>query len=272
MNQNLRDFNTLVEIMAKLRAPGGCPWDQEQTHQSLAPYAIEEASELSEAIADHDISAVTEELGDLLLQVVFHGVVGREAGTFTIEDIIESISSKLIRRHPHVFGDIKVSSSDEVTENWEKIKAGEKAKKIRAGRMDVPLGMPALQRAQKIGDRTKKEKFDWGTPWQVFEKLKEEVNELQEEVSKLKMAPQVIPELKTRIQMEIGDVLFTAAQLCRHFKFDAEQTLRDANQKFERRYLHMRKLAEKSGRDWLALSDQEKEELWAQAKVELRPK
>ncbi|HEX4924581.1 MAG TPA: nucleoside triphosphate pyrophosphohydrolase [Bdellovibrionales bacterium] len=290
MKQDLRQFGTLVEIMAKLRGPGGCPWDQEQTHLSLAPYAIEEASELSEAIHDGEDGAVIEELGDLLLQVVFHAELGRESGRFTIEDVVESISSKLIRRHPHVFADVKVENSEDVTRNWEKIKAAEKEKKKRSGRMDVPLGLPALQRAQKIGDRTKKEKFDWKNALEVFAKLQEEIRELEAELSASGGAATSAGtgatagkagtagaagsagatgpgDARDAIRMEVGDVLFTAAQLARHLKLDAEQTLRETNQRFETRYLHMRGLAEREGKDWATLPDAEKEAYWQKAKA-----
>lgn len=256
--------------MAKLRGPGGCPWDQEQTHLTLAPYAIEEASELSEAIHDGEDPALIEELGDLLLQVVFHAELGRESKRFTVEDVIESISSKLVRRHPHVFADVKVGSSEDVTRNWEQIKAAEKEKKKREGRMDVPLGLPALQRAQKIGDRTKKEKFDWANARQVFTKLQEEIGELEAELG-TGDPKAASDETKAAIRMEVGDVLFSAAQLARHLKLDAEQTLREANQRFETRYLHMRKLVETEQRNWQTLSDAEKESYWEKAKQATNP-
>lgn len=228
---------------------------------SLTPYAIEESAELAEAIQDGDLPSMIDELGDVLLQVVLHAEIGRGDGTFTIEDVIESISSKIIRRHPHVFGDVKVANAEEVTRNWEKIKKSEKEKKKRDGRMDVPLGLPALQRAQKIGDRTKKEKFDWADFKQVFAKLQEEVAELDSELADDPKGP--------RVRNELGDVMFTAAQLARHLKFDAEQTLREANQKFENRYLKMREFASKDGKDWDKLSDTDKEAYWARAKAAL---
>ncbi|MEQ1878560.1 MAG: MazG family protein, partial [Bdellovibrionia bacterium] len=195
-----------------------------------------------------------------LLQVVFHSEVGREAGVFTIEDVIEAISSKLIRRHPHVFGDVKVSGASEVVDNWEEIKKGEKEKRVRTDRMDVPLGLPALQRAQKIGDKTKKEKFDWDSAAGVMKKLEEEIAELKSELAAKNKSTD-------KVRMETGDILFTAAQLARHLKLDAEQTLREANQKFERRYMRMRELVSKDGADWTKLSDPEKEAYWSKIKM-----
>ncbi|MGE3974973.1 MAG: nucleoside triphosphate pyrophosphohydrolase [Bdellovibrionales bacterium] len=253
-----RKFESLLEVMKGLRGPGGCPWDLEQTHKTLIPYAIEEACELGEAIESGDQNHIIEELGDVLLQVVFHAEMGRQENRFDIYDIIESVCSKLVRRHPHVFAQDNVQDSTEVLQNWEKIKAAEKKNgEEKPKTLGGPLSLPALHRSQKIGEKTKRAKFDWTTVEQVIKKLDEERSELDEALNAKN--PQ-------EIEIEMGDFLFTAAQLARHLNLDAEHTLRLANNKFEKRYFRMHELVKKAGKDWEQLSNDEKEEFWEQSK------
>ncbi len=248
----------LVDVMEKLLAPGGCPWDREQTHKTLAPYAIEEAYELAEAIQMEDSAGIKEELGDFMFQAIFHSALGARDGKFTLAEVIDGVSEKLIRRHPHVFAATQVKDSDEVIKNWDEIKKAEKKAANKPKKtFDIPLALPSLQRSQKIGDKTKTLKFDWTKPSEVLEKLHEEVTELEEaiEIGKL-------PE----IQEEMGDVFFVLAQLARHLKFDAETAARNANLKFEKRFEKMLALAEKQNLVFAEMTTQQKEELWQEIK------
>lgn len=284
--KNLREFSALMKVVEHLRGPQGCPWDKEQNHQTLTRYAIEEAFELSEAIDSGVRADIVEELGDLLLQVVLHSEIGRQSGLFTIEDVMESISSKMIRRHPHVFGDVKVSGSGEVLKNWAELKASEKLARAAAGdkggvadgadgaaasseasnasiakplSFDIPVSMPALIRSQKIGEKTEKVNFDWSTPTEVLVKIEEEVAELREAMdanAKLDI-----------IESEIGDALFSLAQLARHLDLDSEQALRKTNQRFERRFQKMQSLVVSDGLEWSALDAPEREKYWQKAKA-----
>lgn len=251
-----RSVNDLVVIMEKLLAPGGCPWDQEQTLASLAPFAIEEAFELAEAIDSKDLSAIKEELGDLLLQVVFLTSLTKKQNQFTLEDVIDGICTKLIRRHPHVFGDEKVKDAEEVLKNWNIIKAAEKKDKIQKT-FNIPVNLPALQRAQKLGDKTKTLKFDWKNPEEVLVKVDEEMLELKEALK---------AKDTNHVREELGDVFFVLAQLARHLKFEAESVARAANSKFENRFEKMLTLAKEKGLSFDALPVEEKEELWAEIK------
>jgi MazG family protein len=301
---DLGKFESFVKIVEALRGPDGCPWDKEQTHRTLAPYAIEESFELAEAIEGGDVREMVGELGDVLLQVVLNAEVGRQSGDFTLEDVIRGISEKMVRRHPHVFGDVSLKTSAEVLNNWAKVKAVEKAEKGAtsaalggAGRadanrdkkadavttFDLPKALPALQRAQKIGDKTQKVGFDWPDAHGVFEKVEEEMQELREEFARVPRdtvgaasasaatgeAAAISDDLRAALEHEIGDVLFSVAQLARHLGLEAEQSLRVANARFESRYFKMRANVEASGRAWDTLSDTEKESAWQQAKREL---
>lgn len=258
---DLRKFASFVEIVAALRGPDGCPWDKEQTHRTLTPYAIEEAHELAEAIetgADRDVVG---ELGDLLLQVVLHAEIGRQDERFDINDVIEAISEKMVRRHPHVFGDVQVSGSGEVLDNWSKLKAEEKKKKGVTGeenRFDVPVSLPALARSHKIGDKTQRLRFDWSNPHDVMKKVDEEIAELHVEMKDTTD--------KAALEHEIGDVLFSVAQLARHLGLEAEQCLRTANSRFESRFFAMRKAIASSGRNYDDLTLEELEAEWQAAK------
>jgi tetrapyrrole methylase family protein/MazG family protein len=253
-----RHINDLIHIMDALLAPNGCPWDREQTTQSLAPFAIEEAHELAEAIEGGNSEEIKEELGDLLMQVIFHSALTKNRGEFTLEDVIEGICTKLIRRHPHVFGDVKVKDSDEVLKNWSAIKNQEKSAtgKIQKG-LGIPLSLPALQRAQKIGDKTKTLKFDWENAPQVLEKVEEELRELKTAMKN---------NDRQNIEEEIGDLFFSLAQLTRHLKFEAETVARAANRKFEKRFEKLLSLAKDRKLDFQSLPNEEKEKLWEEVK------
>lgn len=260
-----RDFQALVEVVKALRGPEGCPWDKEQTHQSLTQYALEEAHELVEAIEVGNTDDMVEELGDLLLQVVLHAEVGRQAGSFELADVIQSINDKMIRRHPHVFADVDAKTSKEVLKNWAEIKAEEK--KLKQGRnthkervFDVPVTLPALQRASKIGHKTKKLNFDWPDVSGVLEKVEEELGELKEALAQDGLNEQ---------KHELGDLLFSLAQLARHLEFDPEQALRETNQRFENRFTTMQTISMENGQDFATLKEDELEALWQAAKKRL---
>jgi tetrapyrrole methylase family protein/MazG family protein len=255
--KTLNTFEALVQVVADLRGPQGCPWDREQTHTSLTPYAIEEVHEMAEAIESGDDAHMCEELGDVLFQVVLHAELARERGVFKINDVIESIVSKIVRRHPHVFSDTTVKDSTEVLKNWDEIKKAEKKNKnIKEKVFDVPESLPALQRASKIGEKTEKYKFDWSEASQVLSQLKSEIAELEEALEK---------KQKPEWQHEMGDVLFSAAQLARHLDFDPEASLREANRRFIARFEKM--LAETGSLEsFVALSSDEKEQLWKKIK------
>ncbi len=247
-----RKIHALVQIVEVLRGPKGCPWDKEQTHQTLTRFAIEEAHELAEAIDKNDVPHMVEELGDLLLQVVLHAEIGRQAGQFQLADVIEGICDKMVRRHPHVFGNADLKTSEQVVDHWGKIKAQEKKPK-RDG-FGLPPELPSLLASQKIGEKTRKADFDWPEAGQVLEKLQEEITEFSEAKN------------PAAWEHELGDILFTAAQLARFIGADAEQTLRKANQRFEKRFFKMKELAKK---DFEKLSASEKDQLWQQAKKSL---
>lgn len=257
--KDLKSTAALLQIVADLRGPQGCPWDKEQDHRSLAPYAVEEVSELVEALESGQDSQTKEELGDVLFQVALHSQLAKERGAFTFEDVLEVLNEKLVRRHPHVFGDVVATSSEEVWKNWDELKKREKAARPASQRktLDVPLPLPALQRAAKIGHRTNKLKFDWQNAEQVLEKVREEFDELDEAIDE--------KSLKA-ISHELGDVLFSLAQLGRHLGLDPEQALRDANRRFEGRFESMLQLAEREGRVWEELQAEEKESFWSEAK------
>lgn len=259
---DLKSFASLLEIVTALRGPDGCPWDKEQTHRTLTPFAIEEAHELAEAIESGDEKEMISELGDLLLQIVLHSEIGRQERRFDIHDVIHAISEKMVRRHPHVFADAQVSDSEEVLANWSQIKAKEKKKfdGDEAMRFDVSLSTPALTRSQKIGDKTKRLRFDWRNADEVLAKVEEEFNEVKVE---LKSGD------KKRQEHEIGDLLFSIAQLARHLGLEAEQCLRTANARFEKRFFTMRKQIKADGRDYDSLSTAELEDAWQKVKASL---
>jgi tetrapyrrole methylase family protein/MazG family protein len=260
--KNLKTFESLLEIVAALRGPQGCPWDKEQTHRTLTPYAIEEAHELAEAIETGDEKELVSELGDLLLQVVLHSEIGRQEKRFEITDVIYAISEKMVRRHPHVFGTETASTSSEVLANWAEIKAREKKPSTEEQmRFDVALTMPSLQRSQKIGDKTNRLHFDWQNANEVLAKVDEELLEVKEEMRSMD---------KAALEHEIGDLLFSVAQLARHLGLEAEQCLRTANSRFEKRFFTMRQRIKDSGRNYDQLPPTELEKEWQSTKAALK--
>ena len=257
---NFRDFHSLIEIVHALRGPNGCPWDKEQTPHSLTQFAIEEAFELAEAIEQGSSEDVVEELGDLLLQVILHAEIASQEKRFNVDDVIETICKKMVSRHPHVFGDVTVADSAEVLRNWQALKDQEKKNKtnaISSGPFNVPINLPALQRAQKIGAKTAKDNFDWEHSDHVLAKIMEELEELKIAIAQ---------KDKTAISSEIGDVLFSVAQYARHLGVEPEQSLRETNSRFERRFSKMRELAQSAGHELKDLSKDELEALWSNAK------
>lgn len=273
---NLRSMDALIEIVAALRGPQGCPWDKNQTHQSLTPYAIEEVFELVESIDSGNDAAITEELGDVLFQVALHAQLAEERKAFTISDVLEALNTKMIRRHPHVFGEEVAHSIKDVLSQWEVIKAKEKISTAvnnmaikDANPFNIPIDLPALQRAHKIGLKTNKVGFDWNTPSQVKEKLLEELREVDEALEDLQNQKQTHPHSLQHLEEELGDLLFTAAQFARHLGLEPETCLRKANKKFEGRYATMLELCKQSKKEFSHLDLTEKEYLWKQAKLKL---
>ena len=233
-----RDIARLIEIMAALRTPGsGCPWDLEQNFEAIAPYTIEEAYEVADAISRGDLDDVKDELGDLLLQVIFHARMAEEQGSFAFGDVVQAITEKLIRRHPHVFGEKGGMSTGEVNVQWEAIKAEEKAARAKAGKAPTPgrsgalagvsPGLPALARALKLQQKASKVGFDWNDPKAVIDKIREETDEIEAELGHGEAE---------RLNDEIGDLLFVVVNLARHLDVDPESALRKTNLKFERRF------------------------------------
>ena len=256
----LSDFQTLVDLVERLRAPGGCPWDREQTHQSLKRNLLEEAHEVLEAIDEGDPSVITEELGDLIVQIAFHADIAREAGQFSMGDVVERINRKLIRRHPHVFSDEKVSDAREVERNWERIKAEERAASgtSKSPVDGIPASLPALAASQLMQDRVARAGFEWDDVSGVLDKISEEIEEFRRAASH---------EEKTH---ELGDIFFSLVNLSRWVDAHAEDVLRQANARFRSRYLGMEDLAARRGVDFESLTLDGKEELWQEVKREER--
>lgn len=255
----------LVSIMDRLRDPGGCPWDREQTLRTLTPYLLEEANEVIEAIETGDHENHREELGDLLFQVVFQSRIAREEGRFDFADVCDAISDKLTRRHPHVFGDASVTGSAEVLKNWEIIKAEErkrKGDKPRSAIGGVPLGLPALVRAERITDKASAVGFDWPTAEEVLAKIREELDELSAE---LKPADGAEPD-RQRIEEEMGDLLFSIANLGRFVKVHPEEALRGTVRRFEGRFHHIEARLAEGNRTPRDSTLTEMDTLWTEAK------
>jgi tetrapyrrole methylase family protein/MazG family protein len=251
--ENLHKFDTFVEIIARLRAPDGCPWDKEQTHQSLRENLLSEAYEVLEALDEADSAKLREELGDLLLQVVLHAQIAKDDGEFEIDDVIKGISEKIVRRHPHIFGNKKVRDSREVMHNWEVLKKEEReaGKSMLDG---VPPQMPALAYAYEISRRAVRVGFEWENLDGVIDKLIEEIREIKEAAG---------PEEKTQ---EFGDLLFTLVNFARWQGIDAEAALREANSKFYRRFSAVEALCRKRGKELQKLTLKEWDDLWEEAK------
>ena len=262
-------FDELVSVMARLRAPGGCPWDFEQTYASLAQYLLEEAYETFDAIQEADQTGDTtelrEELGDLLLQVVFHSTIGTEKGDFTIDDVAAGVTQKLILRHPHVFGDAKFARAEDVLDNWDQLKTDErkasgKIEKLRESILDeVPVHFPALLEGLKLTKKAAKVGFDWENADQIFEKLDEEVAELKDAINKGETG---------NIGEEIGDLLFVVMNLARHFDVEPETALKKTNRKFRQRFKFIENQLKKDGKTLEEANLKEMDDLWNKAKAQ----
>jgi len=252
---SLQSFYELVRVMERLRAENGCPWDRKQTHESLKPYLIEETYEVISAIDSGNDDELKEELGDLLLQIVFHAQIAKEDGRFDIDDVAKTIVEKLIRRHPHVFGDLKVSGSDEVLQNWEKIKKEEGKESIFDG---VPEGLPSLLKARRVQEKAKRVGFDWNNIEGTLDKVKEEFDELSEAIKFGK---------KEKISEEFGDLLFSLVNVSRFLDIDAEDSLRQTIEKFMKRFKSVEKIIKsKGGKDLKNYTINELDEIWEDVK------
>ena len=260
-------FDELVNVMTRLRAPGGCPWDREQTYASLAQYLLEETYETFDAIQEADQTGDTlnlrEELGDVLLQVVFHSTIAAEKGDFTIDDVVEGVTEKLILRHPHVFGEAELKTAQDVLSNWDELK---KAQQKASGKIekeknsildDVPIHFPALLEGQKLTKKAAKVGFDWENAEQIFDKLNEEVDELKKEISERNA---------DKIEEEIGDLLFVVVNLARKFDVDAETALKRTNRKFRQRFEFIENKLKLRGKNLEESNLQEMDSLWNESK------
>ncbi len=251
------EIDKLIEIIARLRAPGGCPWDREQTHKSILSCLLDETYEFFEAVEEESVEGMREELGDLLLQVVLHARMAQEAGTFTINDVAREISEKLVRRHPHVFGDAKASTSTEVLKNWEAIKRGEKQhrKYIVDG---IPDALPALFKAEKIQRRVARVGFDWTDVGPVLDKVEEEFGEFRKAVEAKDLE---------NAEEELGDILFALVNVGRHANICAEDALRAAVKKFGRRFRYIEDRYAKLGKDIKSATLEEMDKYWEESKM-----
>ena len=251
------DIQPLVDVMRTLREPGGCPWDQEQTHASIRSNMIEEVYEYLEAVDADDTEGMREELGDMLMQIVFHARMAEEADRFDLQDVIDEVVDKLIRRHPHVFGETKVQGSDEVLVNWEAIKKTEKTERKHV--LDgVTQGLPALLRAYKLQSKAAKVGFDWPDVSGVWDKVQEELGELQEALASGD---------KLAAEKELGDVLFAIVNYARHHKIEPEVALNGTDNRFAKRFGHVEACVEASGKNWQDFSLSELDKFWDEAKA-----
>lgn len=277
-----RDIARLIEIMAALRTPvTGCPWDLEQNFETIAPYTIEEAYEVADAIARGSRADLKDELGDLLLQVVYHAQMAEEEGAFAFGDVVDAVTTKMIRRHPHVFGDVDMRTSDASESQWERIKAEERAAKVKAETHeqarassslldDVPVTLPALTRAVKLQKKAAKVGFDWPSIGPVFEKMREETAELADvalAADPRGASPDLSEETKARIEEEYGDLLFVMANVARHLRIDPETALRGANAKFCRRFRHIEDRLAENNRTPADSDLAEMDALWDEARA-----
>jgi nucleoside triphosphate diphosphatase len=283
-------FERAVSIMARLRGEGGCPWDREQTFDSIKPYTIEEAYEVLEAIDKRDWDELPGELGDLLLQVLFYAQMAKDDGKFAIDEVLDRLSDKLVSRHPHVFGDVKADTSSEVLRNWEALKAEEKRKRAGTAQSEaeqasvlagVSSSMPALLEAHKLSSRAARVGFDWPNMEGLFDKLREETAELREELKDFP-APgprpggqgvagssevQIPEELRQRLESEVGDLFFVLVNIARYLSLDSESALKRTNRKFRARFEWMEKQLKAAERNLHEVPMEELESLWQQAKV-----
>jgi tetrapyrrole methylase family protein/MazG family protein len=255
-------FSDLVALMKRLRGPGGCPWDRKQNHRTLLPYLLEETYEVIDSVQRRNMGDLSEELGDLLLQIVFHAQMAEERSQFDIEDVVDRICQKLIARHPHVFGQQKRLSANQVLDNWEKLKLAEPRKRKRPrGVLDgVPRTLPALLRAYRIQEKTARFGFDWSEPQEVLGKVTEEVHELESSLRQRR---------KPEIEHELGDLLFALVNLARHLRIDPEGALAKTNRRFIRRFEYIEKNLPKSGKDLTSATLEEMDALWDEAKKRL---
>ena len=264
----LRSFQELIEIIAALRGPGGCPWDKEQTQKSLTQYAIEEAYELAEAIESGGSLQVQEELGDFLFQVILQSQVAQDEGRFNLQDVIQNLNQKMIARHPHVFSGVKAESLEEVWKNWELQKKEEAAKSgVKKPLFSYPRRMPALQASYKIGVKTEGYKFDWSSPAEVFAKVREEFHEVDVALQEFTTLPS--EPNHAELEHEIGDLLFSVSQLARHVNLEPEQCLRAANRRFEERFNKVLEFSGLEKEEFAKLPTADKEMLWSRAKTAL---
>jgi MazG family protein len=289
-------FERAVSIMARLRGPGGCPWDREQTFDSIKAYTLEEAYEVLEAIDNRDWEELPAELGDLLLQVLFYAQMAKDEGRFSIDQVLDRLSAKLVDRHPHVFGDVKAETSAEVLRNWQALKAEEKKKRREAHGTESPPGevppesiltgvsraLPALLEAHKLASRAAHVGFDWPNIEGLFDKLHEETQELRDQLKQFPAPgpqpqvsgiagsgqPNVPEELRVRLEEEVGDLFFVLVNLARYLALDSESALKKSNRKFRRRFQWMEAQLRTSGRSAQAATPEELESLWQQAKRE----
>lgn len=250
-------FDRLMDIMRRLRAPGGCPWDAEQSHESLKRYLLEEAYEVIEAIDGSNSALLKEELGDLLLQPVFHAAIAEENGEFTMDEVLDAINDKLIRRHPHVFGDEVIESSAAQVENWEKIKSKEKGVERKSALSGIPPALPALMQAHKITEKAARVGFDWEHTDQVFGKVMEELHEFEEAM---------LAGDQKEMESELGDLLFAIVNLGRFLAIDPEDALRKTIQRFTKRFSHIEETLHARGERLQDSTLEEMDRLWEEAK------
>lgn len=251
-------FDRLIEIMERLRGPDGCPWDAEQDHTSIMKNLMEEACELADAILSNDPEAIREELGDVLMQVVFHCVIAKGNKTFTIEEVIEAVCDKLIYRHPHVFGNVKVKDSKEVIKNWDRLKRKENGKNERASILSgIPKSLQALLYARKLQATVSRAGFDWKSPEGVLDKIREELGELSDAIEE---------KDPDKIQEELGDLIFSAVNLARQLGIDPEAALRRTNRKFENRFYEIEKAAKNRGISLSEMDLEDMDRVWESAK------
>ncbi|TVR41701.1 MAG: nucleoside triphosphate pyrophosphohydrolase [Bacteroidia bacterium] len=253
MDKRLQAFQQLLDIMDELRAK--CPWDKKQTLESLRHLTIEETYELADAILDDDLEEIKGELGDLMLHIVFYAKIGSERGAFDIADVLESINAKLIKRHPHIYGDVKAETAEQVKDNWEKIKLHTGKKRVLSG---VPKSLPAMIKAYRIQDKVKGVGFDWEKPEQVWEKVLEEMEELKNEAD--------TGASQKKLEEEYGDLLFALINYARFIKVNPENALERTNKKFVKRFEHLEKQAKKLGKDLKLMNLEEMDVFWNEAK------
>ncbi len=251
------EFSKLREVIATLRGPNGCPWDQKQTHKSLKKYFVEEVYEVLEAIDEENDEHLAEELGDVLLQIMLHSQIGEDNGYFSVRDVISNVTEKMIRRHPHVFGEVTVENADEVVSNWDEIKKQEKGKEAEESILSIPKGLPALMEAEKLQKKAAKVGFDWDDAAPMWMKLQEELGEFMLEIKAND------PE---KMHKELGDILFVVVNLARFYKIDAEDALQSTNRKFKKRFGYIETVLQAEGKNILEMTLEELDQKWEEAK------